>query len=640
MPPHRFAVVNALCLGVDALVDERIVESFERGFVTTATLLAYGSTATKAVALAHAAHRHDDSCFAGAVMSETEKEAAQREGTFHAPQLPPTGTASVVEEQKSCASCPLPASTRALPLGLMLTLHVTGADEQHDRQAVTAGTVRRKRSKTTTALPATASQPQQLSTATIERRVRQQIEWFTSLTGYPPLFVTAQSQFHTSSPYCELLARLLPLYAIRWVTFLEAASPSPPPHGHGTSRRSTLAQSRTARFVYGQHQLLAPQYELEWVAAHTEKWKEEVNECKRGVTEIHLRFDAHGSRTLDPQRAVLELCDQQQIVLVNHQQAACLSYVHPTLPATLHELSIPSHHLAPLEAAPSAWHTLPSDLIHAFHAFLSPASFLLSRRTCRAWQKRALLPGAMWSSLLFHVHPHLPSSTLSRLSETTLPIRKVRVTDKTVSAGSINELRSIGRLTHLTHLTLINCTGVTDGLKSGGDWIAGLRGLQHLTCDRCDLSDDSMHLFASLPALVTLELSECPLSQAAVATLAGCSFPHLTTLKLSERHASTQRTLSRQFSDEAQALSHILAATRALPPSPPADVDTDNTLDSSAVAAETASAVRWPRVRALDLTFSIIGYAVNDEFVRYVDAVHAFRRSRPQISLRTELSSG
>ena len=633
MPPHRFALITAQCLGQQSLVDETIIASFERGFVTTAALLAYGPTAAKAVSLSSSARRNGGSCFAGVVMSDSEKEAAQQRGSFQPPQPPPPHTRRHCTAESEAA-----AAGQALPLGLMLTADVVAAECQSEH-AATAGKRAGWRRSTAAANASTASKSQQPSSAVVERRMRQQIEWFTSLTGYPPLFVTSQSQFHTASPYCELLARLLPLYAIRWVTFLEAASPLPCPHGHGSSRRSTLAQSRTARFVYGQHQLLTPQYEAEWVATHPSGWSQEMHECKRGVTEIHLRFDADGERALDAQRAVLELCDQQQIVLVNHQQASTLSYVHPTLPATLHELSIPSHYSTPFDTAPSAWHTLPSDLIHAFHAFLSPASFLLSRRTCRAWQRRALLPGAMWSKLLFHIHPHLPSSTLSRLSETKLPIRKVRVEAKTVAAGSINELRSMARFTHLTQLTLVSCTGVADGLESGGDWIAGIRGLQHLTITACDLSDDSLHFLSSLSALVSLDLSECPLSQVGVALLAGCSFHRLRSVTLSHRHSPDALTDVDQYDDEIQSLSHILAATHALPPSlHPSDADQAASSIEEAVAAAVQSGVRWPSLCVLDMTFGV--GCDGEEFERYVDAVHAFRRLRPQISLRTGLNAG
>ena len=635
MPPHRFAIVNAQCLGHHAQVDERIIESFERGFVTTATLLAYGATAVKAVSMAHAARRNDESCFVGVVMSEREKEAAQQEGSFH-PQPPPSPPVHnnwpATEEQRDCTYSSTPLSAQALPLGLLLTADIIAAEERNDNSAAAAKKGRRKRSTAATT-PSTATHSQPPSSAIVERRMRQQIEWFTSLTGYPPLFISSQNQFHTSSPHCELLARLLPLYSIRWVTFLEAACSSPP--AHGSTRRSNLAQSRTARFVYGQHQLLTPQYEAEWASAHTMGWNEEMGECKKGVTEIHVRFDAGGAGVLDAQRAVLELCDQQQIVLVNHQQASTLSYVHPTLPATLHELSIPSHHSASFDTAPSAWHTLPSDLIHAFHAFLSPASFLLSRRTCRAWQKRALLPGVIWSRLLFHVHPHLPSSTLSRMCETKLPIRKVRVEAKTVSAGSINELRSIGRLTHLTHLTLVNCTGVADGLKSGGDWIAGIRGLQHLTITACDLSDDSVQFFSCLSALVSLDLSDCPLSQAGVATLARCAFPQLATVTLSHRHSPDFLRVADQYDDEVQALSHIQAATHTLSPTD----STDHTAsDNNVAAAKIAAGVRWPSLREVDMSFAVV--SDGEEFDRYVDAVYAFRRARPQVTLRTGLNAG
>ena len=636
MPPHRFAIVNAVCLGQCSRVDEAIVDAFERGFVTTATLLAYGPTAVQAVAMASSSRRNDDSCFAGVVMSDSEKEAAQQEGTFH-PSAPPPAAC----EQKDCTSQRrTPAHTQALPLGLMLTKEVAAAEEQSEQSTTTTGRARRKRSGASVAA-STANKAQLPLPGTVERRVRQQIDWFTSLTGYPPMFVTAEHQIHTASPNCETLARLLPQYGIHWATFLEAASPVPLPPGHDSRRRSTLAQSRTARFVYGQHQLLTPQYEVEWLGSHPDEWSAEVGECKKGVTEIHLHFDTTSDRMTEAQRAVLSVCDQQQIRLVNHQQASALSDVHPTLPATLHELSIPAHYTAHLEPTPtpSVWHTLPSDLIHAFHAFLSPASFLLSRRTCRAWQKRALLPGAMWSKLLFHVHPHLPSSTLSRLSGTQLPIRKVKVTSKTVSAGSINELRSIGRLAHLTHLSLVRCTGVTDGLRGGNDWVANIGGLQHLVCDRCDLDDESLHLLALLPALVTLELSDCPVSQAGVATLARCSFPQLTTLKLLERHLGSGRRNPQYFDDDERAFKHILAATYAVPTSS-AEGAASEIADSGAVAPVAPKGVRWPRLLELDLSFSVLFPPDREVYNSYVDAVYAFRRARPQISLRTGLESG
>ena len=211
---------------------------------------------------------------------------------------------------------------------------------------------------------------------------------------------------------------------------------------------------------------------------------------------------------------------------------------------------------------------------------------------------------------------------------------------KTVSAGSINELRSIGRLVHLTHLTLVSCTGVTDGLRSGGDWIAGVRGLQYLTCDRCDLSDDSLSLFAYFPALVTLDLLECPISQAGVATVAGCSFPHLATVKLCERHMLTERTLAEQYIDELLALAHILAATHALPVSTAMEAEDGTQSDNHATVVELASDVRWPVLRTLNTGFSVLVVSHSEEYDSYVDAVHAFRRARPQILLRTGLNGG
>ena len=616
MPPHRFVLVNALCMGLDARTDEAIVSAFQHGVVTTATLRYDGPTALSAVDLARTAQRNPDSCFAGLVLSEAEKERWLEMGSF----TPHTLSSAARGEDEKRPLLPAMGSVHALPLGLMLTL---GADEASpSSDGVDLHPKRRSSSKR-----ARASQPagerrtpsppslRPLSSAQLEAAIKTQLGWFIHLTSYPPLFILSHQQRHTATPTSEVLSRLLPSYDVHFVSAVEPAAADAPVW---SLRRCGLAESRTAKYVFAEKGLRMSDAEWEWTVGErsVERMVEELAAAVKGLTELRLWFgEAAPPADWDAaQQRLLDECGAQQVVLVNHQQAASAATLHSPSPS----MSSASTAFLP-PPRPSCWHLLPNDLLHHTHAFLSPASFLLSRRVCRHWQLQALKPARVWGRLLFHVHPHLPASSLLRMSRSKLPMQRLRLERKTVGHDSINSLDYLAPLTNLTSLDLQDCTGVDENLTQQPSWVQQLSGgLQRLVLRSCDLSEDAVRALTPLSQLTQLDLSRSTLSQRGVAALCSAHWPALRSLHLSCRQLPGAGSLQERYADETAVLQVLLDATPAV------------------VGQKASSGRALPALREVDATFPVF-QARGPSWQAYVDQVHRFRRERPHITATTPL---
>ena len=622
MPPHRFLLVNAVCMGVDAATDHAIIGAFERGLVTTATLRYDGPTALSAVDLARTAHRNPDSCHAGFTLSEAEKEQWLLLGSF-IPQ-PLSRAAALSEDEKQPLQRAV-QSVHSLPLGLMLTLGATDtpptSDAADDRskqrrssskQARTSQAGGRERRR--------ASSPflRPLSSAQLEAAIKVQIDWFSQLTAYPPLFVLSDQQRHTSTPASEVLSRLLPLYGVHFVSAVEPALPNSCVR---SLRRCGLAESRTAHFVFAEKGLRMSDADWEWTVGErsTARMVEELTASIKGLTELRLWFTASTppAKWEQAQQRLLDECNAQQIVLVNHQQAAASAVGRHSLPSA--SPSAPVTSSVPLPPPPaSGWHLLPNDLLHYVYAFLPPSSFILSRRVCRCWQAQALKPVRIWARLLFHVHPHLPASSLLRMSRSNLPMQRLRLEKKTVGHDSINSLQYLASLRCLTNLDLFDCSGVGEALTGEPSWVRELSSLQRLVLHSCDLSDEALGALAPLSALTHIDLSGSTVSHRGMAALCALHWPALVSLNLSCRHLPGPGSLQGRYSDETAVLQLLIDAT------PPV------------VGAKSFSDRALPALRIFDGTFPVF-QARGPLWLAYVDLVHRFRRERPHIKAKTPL---
>ena len=529
MSPHRLLIVNAQCLGQDERQDRAIIRAFERGFVTSASLIHAGKSAASAVALAKQAVRNPATRVAGRVLTDAELDAIRS----------------------------TPSRDLGLQLGLMLVLSTQPDDRDSSRDeakhATRHGRARKHEVKHATRQSSsinsrTSSSIHTLSSVqSMEASIRCQISWFVEQVGSLPLFIHGLYQSHLVSPVCDILAKLAPALGISWICCVQ------PVHGH-----CTLAASRTARFIYSSQvrPVNCCEFEIRWTSAlaveDPDFIERQLIESEKGLTDVEFVFSEAMEREdrLDEfQRAFVHCCDRQLIALLDHREAASLLQQSTAVDESLAE---------------SLWSRIPSSLLHHIHSFLSPASFMVSRRSCRPWRYESNKPGKMWNRLLFHVHPHLSNSSLYLLARSKLPITRVRVENKILDS-SVNEITYIAQLPSLTSLILTGCTRATQALQQFPESLGSLPSLKRLVLTDSELGDEAAPALLDLPALEWLDLSESWLSHQGIALLLSRPWTRLIHLDLSNRNLTrvgVAGSLDLIYEDELLAIAHLRQATQ------------------------------------------------------------------------------